>query len=74
MAGALLKRQNYAGPMSVLIFSMVNLGAILRGLGPTNACSKTSMLGLAAVCWSGAYIVCAMVYGPILLQPAREDL
>ena len=66
-------RPKHAGIMTVLIYIMVNLGAILRLLGPTTEFSKTPMLGLAAVCWSGAYILFAGVYGPMLLRPSIDE-
>jgi len=66
-------RPKHAGIMTVLIYLLVNLGAILRLLGPATEFSKIPMLGLAAVCWSGAYMVFVVVYGPMLLQPSLEE-
>jgi uncharacterized protein involved in response to NO len=66
-------RPKHAGPMTVLIYMMVNLGAILRVFGPTSGIPTNLMLGLAAVGWSGAYILFALVYGPILLRPSIDD-
>jgi uncharacterized protein involved in response to NO len=31
------------------------------------------MLGLAAVGWSGAYVLFALVYGPYLLRPDLDE-
>jgi uncharacterized protein involved in response to NO len=31
------------------------------------------MLGLAAVVWSGAYVLFALVYGPVLLRPSLDE-
>jgi uncharacterized protein involved in response to NO len=66
-------RPKHAGIMTVLIYIMVNLGAILRLFGPTTEFSKIPILSLAAVCWSGAYILFAVVYGPMLLSPSLEE-
>ncbi len=66
-------RPKHAGIMTVLIYIMVNLGAILRLLGPTTGFSKIPMLSVAAVCWSGAYMLFVVVYGPMLLRPSLEE-
>ena len=66
-------RPKHAGIMTVLIYMMVNLGAILRLFGPTTEFSKIPMLGLAEVCWGGAYILFAVVYGPMLLRPSIDE-
>ena len=66
-------RPKHAGYLTILIYLLVNLGAILRLLGPSTGFSKISMLSLAAVCWSGAYMVFVMVYGPMLLRPSVEE-
>jgi uncharacterized protein involved in response to NO len=31
------------------------------------------VLGLAAVGWSGAYVLFALVYGPFLLRPSLDE-
>jgi uncharacterized protein involved in response to NO len=66
-------RPKHAGIMTVLIYTLVNLGAILRLVGPATEFSKIPMLSVAAVCWSGAYMVFVVVYGPMLLHPSIED-
>lgn len=66
-------RQKHAGPMTMLIYLMVNLGAILRLLAPTMEGLSTSMLGMATVGWSGAYLLFAMIYGPYLLRPSLDN-
>ena len=66
-------RPKHAGIMTVLMFIMVNLGAILRLLGPTTEFSKIAMLSVAAVCWSGAYMVFVVVYGPMLVRASLEE-
>jgi hypothetical protein len=31
------------------------------------------MLGLAAACWSGAYLLFAAIYGPLLFRPSLDE-
>jgi len=33
----------------------------------------TLVLGLAAVSWSGAYLLFALIYGPFLLRPSLDE-
>ena len=66
-------RLKHAGVLTVLIYVMVNLGAILRLVGSTSEVSMTTMLGMAGVCWSGAYILFALVYGPMLLRLSIDE-
>lgn len=63
-------RPRHAGPMTVMIYSLVNLGAILRVFGPTTDFSMPLVLGLSAIAWSGAYLLFAFVYRPFLLGPS----
>lgn len=66
-------RPRHAGPLTVLIYTLVTLGALLRVFGPATGLPTNLMLGLAAVCWSGAYLLFAVIYGPFLLRPALEE-
>ena len=66
-------RPKQAGIFTILIYLMVNVGAILRVLGPSVGSSKIFMLSMAAICWSGAYMVFVMVYGPMLLRRSLEE-
>ncbi len=65
-------RPRHAGPMTVLIYLLVNLGAVLRVFGPVTALSTPLLLGLSAIAWSGAYLVFALVYGRYLLRPSLD--
>ena len=65
-------REKHAGSMTVLIYFLVNIGAILRVFGPSLYLSDI-MLALSAICWSGAYILFAVVYSPILLGPNIDE-
>jgi uncharacterized protein involved in response to NO len=66
-------RPLHAGSLTVLIYTLVNLGAMLRVFGPATGLPPNLMLGLAAVSWSGAYILYAVLYGPFLLRPSLDD-
>jgi uncharacterized protein involved in response to NO len=69
-------RVRHAGPMTVLIYLLVNLGAILRVFVPSpDAPTAVThlILGLAAAGWSGAYILFALTYGPFLVRPSLEE-
>ena len=66
-------RPRHAGPMTVFIYILVNLGAMLRVFGPSTAFPEHVVLGLAAVSWSGAYLLFALIYGPFLLSPSLDE-
>jgi uncharacterized protein involved in response to NO len=65
-------RPRHAGPMTIMIYILVNLGAVLRVFGPATSLSTPLMLGLSAMAWSGAYLVFALVYGRYLLRPSLD--
>lgn len=62
----------HAGPLTVFIYLLVNLGALLRIVGPATAFPTNMMLTAVAVAWSGAYLLFALVYGRFLLSPSIE--
>ena len=66
-------RPRHAGPMTVFIYTLITLGALLRVFGPIADLPTTLMLGLAAIGWSGAYVLFALVYGPYLLRPSLDE-
>lgn len=66
-------RLKHAGPLTVCIYLLVNLGALLRIVGPATALPTNVMLMAAAVAWSGAYLLFALVYGRFLLSPSIEE-
>ena len=63
-------RLRHAGPMTIFIYVLVTLGAVLRVFGPATQLPPTLVLSLAAASWSGAYVLFAIVYGPVLLRPS----
>ena len=69
-------RPKHADVPTKTIYILVNLGGLLRVLAPTPDAPTTLtpvMLGLAALCWSGAYLLFAVIYGPYLLRPALDE-
>jgi len=66
-------RPKRAGPLTVCLYILVNLGAMLRVFGPSLDLSTNLVLGSAAMSWSGAYLLFALVYGPFLLRPSIDE-
>jgi uncharacterized protein involved in response to NO len=69
-------RLRRAGPTTVLIYVLVNVGALLRVFVPTPDAPTALthlMLGLAAAGWSGAYVLFALMYGPFLVRPSLDE-
>lgn len=66
-------RIKHAGPLTVMIYLLVNLGAMLRVFGPSLPLSGDVMMSLAAGCWSGAYLLFIAGYGPILFGRSLEE-
>jgi uncharacterized protein involved in response to NO len=66
-------RPRHAGPLTVLIYMLVNVGAVLRVFGPMTDLPPNLVLGVAAGSWSGAYLLFAVVYGPFLLRPSLDE-
>lgn len=66
-------RPRHAGPLTVCIYTLVTLGALMRVVGPTTGLPTNTFLGLAALCWSGAYLLFVIVYGPFLLRPSLDE-
>jgi len=48
-------RLRHAGPMTIVIYVLVTLGAVLRVFGPAMQLPPTLVLSLAAASWSGAW-------------------
>jgi uncharacterized protein involved in response to NO len=66
-------RIKHAGPLTVLIYLLVNLGAMLRVFGPSLTLSGDVILSVAAGCWSGAYLLFIVGYGHILFGRSLEE-
>lgn len=66
-------RPRHAGATTVVIYMLVTLGAFLRVFGPITDVPTTLVLELAAIAWSGAYLLFALVYGPFLLRPSLDE-
>ncbi|MBA5866957.1 MAG: hypothetical protein GDA67_09730 [Nitrospira sp. CR1.3] len=69
-------RPKHAGPVTVAIYLLVNLGAIVRVFTPASEATTGLthlLLGMAAGGWSGAYLLFALVYGAILVRPSLDE-
>ena len=69
-------RARHAGPMTVVMYVLVNLGAVVRVVAPASdapTALTNLLLGMAAFGWSGAYLLFALIYGPILVRPSLEE-
>lgn len=69
-------RPRHADQLTVAIYLLVNIGALLRifapNVDPPTALTYT-MLGLSALGWSGAYLLFALHYGPFLVRPSLDE-
>ena len=66
-------RPKHAGSMTVMVYILVNLGAVIRVFGPATGLSENLMLAMAAVAWSGAYLLFAVIYGSLLTRPSIDE-
>jgi uncharacterized protein involved in response to NO len=69
-------RVRHADRLTMTIYLLVNVGALLRIFTPHSDIPTTvtyAMLGLSAFCWSGAYLLFAFVYGPLLVRPGLDE-
>jgi uncharacterized protein involved in response to NO len=69
-------RPRHADLATVAIYALVNLGAIIRVLAPASDAPTAVthlLLGLATVGWSGAYLLFAVVYAPMLVRPSLDE-
>jgi len=69
-------RPRHADLMTVVIYGLVNVGALFRAFAPASgapAGMANVLLAVAAIAWSGAYLLFAFAYGPILVRPSLED-
>lgn len=66
-------RARHADSATVAMYGLVTCGAILRVFGAGTGLPTGLVLGAAAFCWSGAYLLFALVYGPYLLRPSLDE-
>ncbi|MDH4098637.1 MAG: NnrS family protein [Nitrospira sp.] len=66
-------RQRHAGPLTVTIYLLAFMGALMRVFGPATGLTNHLVMGFAAASWSGAYILFAISYGPFLLRPSLDE-
>ncbi len=69
-------RPRHADWLTVVIYLLVNVGALLRIFAPdsdTPSALTHAMLGLSAIGWGGAYLLFALHYGPFLVRPSLDE-
>ncbi len=66
-------RQRSADAATIAMYVLVTCGAILRVFGAGTGLPTGLILGAAAFCWSSAYLLFALVYGPYLLRPSLDE-
>lgn len=69
-------RPRHADRLTVAIYLLVNIGALLRIFAPNSVPPTTLthvMLGLSALGWSGAYLLFVLHYGPYLVRPSLDE-
>ena len=66
-------RPKQADRLTILIYLLVNLGALLRVFGPMIGLPTNLLFGAAAATWSGAYLLFAATYGPYLIRPGLDE-
>lgn len=69
-------RVRHADRLTVVIYLLINIGALLRIFAPNSATPTPlthTMLGLSALGWSGAYLLFAFHYGPYLVRPSLDE-
>lgn len=70
-------RPRHADRLTVTIYLLVNIGALLRIFSPnpvTPTALTYGMLGLSALGWSGAYLLFALHYGRYLVRPSLDEV
>ena len=69
-------RPRHADRLTVAIYLLVNIGALLRIFAPNSPTPTTltyAVLGRSALGWSGAYLLFAVHYGPDLACPSLDE-
>ena len=58
-----------ASPLTVLIYGLITLGAVLRVTASLGMLNYTIGMEVAAGAWAGAFALFLAIYGPILFRP-----
>jgi len=63
-------RPQIAGPVTVAIYILVTVAAILRLIAPVTGGLTLPVLAASGIAWCAAYGLFAILYGKVLVQPA----
>ncbi len=66
-------RPLHAGPGTVTILALVHAGALARVLSPFWPEAYMRLLAISGTLWGGAYLLFALIYGPLLLRHPRRS-
>jgi uncharacterized protein involved in response to NO len=69
-------RPRHADRTTLMMYVLVNVGAVLRIIAPASDAPTALthlLLGIAALGWSGAYLLFVLIYGPVLVGPSLDD-
>lgn len=65
-------REREADGVTLTIFLLVNAAAAVRVAAPLAMASQLELLALSAICWSAAFALFAIRYGPMLSSPWKR--
>ncbi|PWG01735.1 NnrS family protein [Sphingosinicella humi] len=65
-------RERRADEITLVIYALVNAAAVMRVLAPFLIPIHLELLGLSSACWSLAFALFALSYGPMLTRPWRR--
>lgn len=62
-------RERHADNITLAIYALANAAAAIRVLAPFKVPIYLELLDISAACWSLAFILFVLVYGPMLIRP-----
>lgn len=65
-------RERRADGVTLVIYGLINLAAAMRVVAPFAVPVHLELLALSAICWSLAFGIFALSYGPMLVRPWRR--
>lgn len=65
-------REPRAGPLTMLVYALVTVGAVLRVGAPLGLLDYTIAMEVSALAWASAFGIFLLAYGPLLFQPGAD--